>query len=230
MEYLQKDYGNVDKAFYMDHFYGIYGIGAIIIIIFSQYFRKNTFTLFIGGYIIGSVIEYTISFLTEIILHASWWDYSNNILNVNGRICLIYSIFWGILAVFLVKKFNVQIDNLITWVSNNFSKKILKNLLVIMILLLLVDCLLTCYAQQTFIDRMVVENNIDVVNLEEVEERYNNTYNNKILSKVIYTLWNDEKMIRTFPNIKIKDRYNNIIYIDSLLKDIKPYYIKIFDK
>jgi len=214
----------------MDHFCGIYGIGAIIIIIFSQYFKKNTFNLFIGGYIIGSVTEYIISFLTELILHTSWWDYSNNILNVNGRICLIYSIFWGVLAVFLIKKFNVKIDNLIKWVSNKFPIKTLKKVLVIMILLLSIDCLLTCYAQQTFIDRMIVENKIDVVNKENVVERYNNTYNNKILSKIIYTLWNDEKMIKTFPNIKIKDRYNNTIYIDSLLKEIKPYYVKIFDK
>ena len=37
-------------------------------------------------------------------------------------------------------------------------------------------------------------------------------------------------MIRTFPNIKINDKDGNIIYIDSLLKDIQPYYTKVHVK
>ena len=37
-------------------------------------------------------------------------------------------------------------------------------------------------------------------------------------------------MIRTFPNIKVEDKNGKIIYIDSLLKDIKPYYFKVFNK
>ena len=82
----------------MAHFYGIYGIGAVMIIILSRYFNKNAITLFLGGYLLGSITEYITSFLVEVVLHAKWWDYSNNILNINGRVCLLYSIFWGILA------------------------------------------------------------------------------------------------------------------------------------
>ena len=37
----------------MGHFYGIYGVGAVIIIVASQYFNKNNFSLFLGGFIIG---------------------------------------------------------------------------------------------------------------------------------------------------------------------------------
>ena len=36
-------------------------------------------------------------------------------------------------------------------------------------------------------------------------------------------------MIRTFPNLKIKDVDGNIVYMDSFL-DIQPYYLKIYDK
>ena len=34
-------------------------------------------------------------------------------------------------------------------------------------------------------------------------------------------------MIRTFPNLKVKDADGNIVYMDSLLKEIQPYYIKV---
>ena len=54
-------------------------------------------------------------------------------------------------------------------------------------------------------------------------------YNNEKLSNFIYKYWGDRKMIKTFPNIKVQDIDGNIIYIDSLLKDIKPYYFKFFE-
>ncbi len=46
----------------------------------------------------------------------------------------------------------------------------------------------------------------------------------------VNTHWDDEKMIRTFPNMKIEDVNDNIIYLDSLLPEIQPYYMKIYEK
>ena len=95
-------YGVVEsrQSFLYGPFCSIYGIGAVIMVIFLQYFKKNRFTLFVGGFIIGSITEYLVSLIGEMILHVKWWDYSNMPLNINGRICLYYSIFWGILAFF----------------------------------------------------------------------------------------------------------------------------------
>lgn len=73
------------QSFLYGPFLGIYGVGAIAIILFSKFFNKNNFTLFLGGYIIGSVTEYMISFFTEIFVHTQWWDYSNYILNLNRQ-------------------------------------------------------------------------------------------------------------------------------------------------
>ena len=94
------------QSFLYGPFLGVYGIGAVCIIVFSQYFKKNNFLLFLGGCVIGSVTEYIVSFGTEILIGTRWWDYSDKILNINGRVCLLYSIFWGILTVFLVKLVN----------------------------------------------------------------------------------------------------------------------------
>ena len=213
----------------MVHFYGLYGIGAVIITIFSKYFNKNKFTLFIGGFIIGAVTEYLSSFLLEIVMNTKWWDYSGYILNVNGRICLLYSAFWGILTSLLITV-NKIIDILINKIKEKVSIKLLRAIIIVLIMLLSIDCLLTCYAQKQFINRMIVENNINVENKEKIEEEYKKTYNNEFLSKIILKFWNNKKMIMTFPNMKIEDKDHNIIYLDSLLPEIQPFYKKIFDK
>lgn len=214
----------------MVRFCGIYGIGAVAIIVFSQYFNKNNLTLFLGGYIIGSTIEYLTSFLVEVILHAKWWDYSNNILNVNGRICLLYSIFWGILTIFLVKKFNPFINKIIRKITSKLSSKLVKGILSFLIVFLALDCILTCCAQDIFITRMVIEKQIETKDKRRREEDYQKLQEKEFIMNFVTTHWDNEKMIRTFPNMKIEDVHGNTIYLDSLLPEIQPYYKKIFEK
>ena len=104
------------KSFLYGPFCSIYGLGAVIMILFLQYFKKNRITLFIGGFIIGSITEYLVSLVGEFILHVKWWDYSNMPLNVNGRICFYYSIFWGILAIFLMKAIHPKVRKLMAFI------------------------------------------------------------------------------------------------------------------
>lgn len=218
------------QSFLYGPFLGIYGVGAVFILLFSKYLDKNNFTLFIGGYIIGTLTEYILSFLIEAILETRWWDYSGKILNINGRVCLLYSIFWGILTVFLVRKVNPKIDNLCNRLQEKFSKKLLKTIVSIIIIFLTIDCIATVYAQDQFITRMVVEKNIPVYNQEDVKAKYNKVKSKKNLDKFITNVWGNKKMIKTFPNIKIQDKDNNTIYLAGLLPEIQPYYIKLFDK
>lgn len=214
----------------MVHSYGIYGVGAVIIIVFSQYFNKNNFTLFLSGYLIGSITEYLTSFLVEMVMHTKWWDYSDNILNINGRICLLYSAFWGILTIFLVKKFNPFLDQLINKIETRISHKFAKGFLSFMVIFLMFDCVLTCYAQDMFVTRMVVQNDIKTADFDKREEVYQKLEEKDSLLTFINTYWDNEKMIKTFPNMKIEDVNGNVIYLDSLLPEIQPYYRKVFEK
>ena len=56
-----------------------------------QRFKKNNYTLFFGGFVIGSIVEYIISLIGEIIFHIKWWDYSNMAFNIQGRVCIAFS-------------------------------------------------------------------------------------------------------------------------------------------
>ena len=219
------------QSFLYGPFCAIYGLGAVIMIVFLQYFTKNYNTLFIGGFIIGSITEYLVSLIGELILGVKWWDYSNIPLNLDGRICVFYSIFWGFLGIYLMCSLNPKVDRLIEWIKSKISMPKLKTITSSLIIFLLIDCIVTGYAISLFIIRMIEKNNLDVQNKEIISSQYSKIYEeNPKRAEFIYKFWGDKKMLKTFPNLKITDKNGNIIYMDSLLPDIQPYYLLVHEK
>ena len=218
------------QSFLYGPFCGIYGLGAVVMIVCLHKFPKKFNALFIGGFIVGSVVEYVVSFVGEMLLGVKWWDYSNMPLNINGRICVYFSVFWGFLGIYLIASLNPKVDRIINWIKGKFKKyKGLKTCVVTVFVLLMIDCIATGFAIEFFLVRMIVKNDIPVANKEAVVEQYDKIYGNEKLSNFIYKYWGDKKMIRTFPNLKVTDKDGNIVYMDSLL-DIQPYYFKVHDK
>ena len=218
------------QSFLYGPFCGIYGLGAVVMIIFLHKYKTKYNALFIGGFIVGSITEYLVSLFGEMILGVKWWDYSGMPLNINGRICVYFSLFWGFLGMYLIASLNPKVDRIIDWIKGKFKTyKSLKTFIIITVLALLLDCIATGFAIEFFLVRMIVNNDINVSNKEIVEEQYEKTYRNEKLSKFIYEFWGDKKIIKTFPNLKIKDKDGNIVYMDSFL-DIQPYYLKVYDK
>lgn len=218
------------KSFLYGPFCAIYGLGAVVMILCLQPFKKNNNTLFWGGFVVGSIIEYLVSLIGELIFHAIWWDYSDMPLNINGRVCVYFSIFWGLLGIYLVSYINPKIDKLINFIKRKISDKALKIIEMITAVFLIVDCLLTAYALKAFYIRMVKLHNINIGNVEMIDKEYDKIYGNKKKSDFIYKYLGDEKMIKTLPNLKLQDNDGKIVYFDSLLPDIQTYYYKFSDK
>ena len=218
------------KSFLYGPFCAIYGLGAVVMILCLQPFKKNNNTLFWGGFVAGSVIEYLVSLIGELIFHVIWWDYSDMPLNINGRVCVYFSIFWGLLGIYLVSYINPKIDKLINFIKRKISDKALKIIEMITAVFLIVDCLLTAYALKAFYIRMVKLHNINIGNVEMIDKEYDKIYGNKKKSDFIYKYLGDEKMIKTLPNLKLQDNDGKIVYFDSLLTDIQTYYYKFSDK
>ena len=214
------------QSFLYGPFCAIYGVGAVIMIIFLHGYSKKYTRLFLGGFIVGSIVEYLVSWIGEMLLGVKWWDYSNMPLNINGRICVYFSIFWGFLALYLIGSFNPRIDRLIDWFKSKFSLKFLKIATSTITTLLLIDCIITGVALSFFLIRMIVKNDLNVADKQVIVQKYNDIYNDENLSNFVYKYWGDRKIIRTFPNIKVQDVNGDMIYMDSLLSDIQPYYYK----
>lgn len=190
-----------------------------------QRFKKNNYTLFAAGFVIGSIIEYLVSLIGELIFHIKWWDYSDQILNLNGRICVQFSLFWGLLAIYLMSDINKRVDKLIDFLKKKISMGILKTAVVLVSIFLAFDLGITAYALQMFTIRIVYDNNLNVANKQYIDEQYEKIYVKDTKQKeFILKYFDDEKMIKTFPNIKIEDVDGNILFYRKYVKDIKPYY------
>ena len=216
------------KSFLYGPFCSIYGVGAVIMIVFLQYFRKNNYTLFAGGFIIGSIVEYIVSWVGEIILHVKWWDYSAVPLNIEGRVCVFFSLFWGILAIYLMSHVNPKIDTLIDKIKERFNLKFLKTITITMIILMFLDCVFTGFALRMFYTRITTQQGLELEGVDEYLVDYETMYENPNIKKFVDTYLNDEVMLKTFPNLKVTEKDGTIIYVSDLFKHIQPYYIRIF--
>ncbi len=216
------------KSFLYGPFCAIYGVGAVIMIPLLQRFKKNNYTLFFGGFVIGSCVEYIISLIGEFIFHIKWWDYSDMAFNINGRICIAFSFFWGILAIYLMSHFNPMIDKIINKIKEKVSIKVLKTACVTMILLLFIDFLITSFALKMFFTRLVIKYDLELQDYDEYIFECAEIYKNEDIKNFTLKYFSDEKMLKTFPNIKLTGKDGNIIFVKDILSDIQPYYIEVF--
>lgn len=83
----------------------IYGVGALTIIL-TTLGENNIFFIFISSLIYGTFLEFLTGKILEKVNKNKWWDYSKKKFNLDGYICLEYSLLWGILGVLLVKFIN----------------------------------------------------------------------------------------------------------------------------
>ena len=88
----------INSGFLYGPFCPIYGFGAIIMGIILEKFPHNIFIIFFVSSIILTIWEYVVGVILEKIFKTKYWDYSDCKFNINGRICLKNSIFWGILG------------------------------------------------------------------------------------------------------------------------------------
>ena len=103
----------INTGFLKGPFCPIYGVGAIIMLLFLKRFSDNLAVLFIVSVVVLTIWEYLVGVLLEKLFHTKYWDYSKNKFNFQGRICLTNSIFWGVLGVVFVKYIHPAIENLI---------------------------------------------------------------------------------------------------------------------
>ncbi|MCI8994712.1 MAG: hypothetical protein HFI31_17100 [Lachnospiraceae bacterium] len=91
----------VNRGFVMGPVCTIYGFGAVTVYLILKPVSGSMPLLYLGGVIVPTILEYTTAAVMEGIFHTSWWDYSHNKYNFQGRVCLGASLGWGIFSVAL---------------------------------------------------------------------------------------------------------------------------------
>ena len=80
----------------------IYGLGGVLVSVFLLPYVDNPFALFFLGMAVCTMLEYVASFVMEKLFGSVFWDYSEKPLNLQGRICLPYSIYRGFPGLLLI--------------------------------------------------------------------------------------------------------------------------------
>lgn len=92
----------VNRGFLNGPYCPIYGCGVVIVVAVLTPLKENLIILFIGSFLLTSVLEFITGFLLEKVFHNKWWDYSDLPFNIKGYVCLKFSIYWGLACTFIM--------------------------------------------------------------------------------------------------------------------------------
>ena len=124
----------------------IYGFGAIILIILDDLISKKTNSIIIKMIIMAivfTIFEYLVSLVFELIFGIRWWDYSDAFLNLQGRICLEFSILWGIGGGAFIQFLYKPLQKLVDKVKNKVSYHVIDSILIFLSIITLIDFILS---------------------------------------------------------------------------------------
>lgn len=198
--YRQKKF--VNRGFLLGPYCPVHGIGALLMVLLLSGITDSYIVLFFSASFICTVLEYITSFLLEKIFKARWWDYSCYKFNLNGRVCLQNSVFFGVTGVFIVKIANPFI---VKFIIENIT-----NLNIVCLILGIIFTLDLVVSFNVIVKFKNITNSLTKDSTEEISSRVKKTLASKsILFK---------RLINAFPNLKngakkIKDNIINIFNI-----------------
>lgn len=154
----------VDRGFLRGPICPIYGYGAVIMVLITDWIKKKKITnlliIFAIVAVIATVLEYIASYFLELVFNLRWWDYTGYFLNINGRVCLIFSIFFGIAGVIFIKNIYPIMQKTFDKIRKKLSTKTIWIILITLIILMTLDkgisALLYIDPELKYVDRRVI--------------------------------------------------------------------------
>lgn len=157
----------------------VYGFGAVIMSLFAKE-KRSPFKTFLYTALAGGSVEYLISFLQETFTNSVSWDYSQKLLNINGRTTVIFMIVWGLLGVIFVHIIYPFLSNLIEKMPKDIGNKVMPFITILM-------CLNMFISFSAVIRQNFRRNNVEpfthygeFLDKHYNDERMKKTYNNMI--------------------------------------------------
>lgn len=106
----------INRGFLTGPLCPIYGAGAVVMTvflgplkelplpvnIFGVKFSITPLLVFVVGMILADIVEFITSLAMEKLFHARWWDYSEKPFNIQGRICLQHTLYWGTASIVFI--------------------------------------------------------------------------------------------------------------------------------
>lgn len=129
----------INRGFLNGPWCPVYGFGASAVLACLLPLRENKLLLFVGSVAVTSAIEWFTGFVLEKIFHQHWWDYSDEPFNLNGYICLRFSLAWGVACLIVVD----AIHPLVLWCIGHLPRTLGLVLLGVLLAAMVTDLIAT---------------------------------------------------------------------------------------
>lgn len=81
----------------------LYGLGTVVLSVFVNRLTENIWLLFFISMFVLTVMEYLTFVLLQKIYNIQLWDYRKMTFNINEKVCLEFSLIWGLLGALYIK-------------------------------------------------------------------------------------------------------------------------------
>ena len=208
--YIQKKL--VNRGFMFGIICPIYGIGSVLAIYCLSGFKDNPVILFILGMLITSTLEYYTSYIFEKIFHNKWWDYSYRPDNINGRICLRNSIFFGLGILVIIYIINPFISNIL----NSIVSNTLIIISYIIFIIFIIDLIWSINIAYNLKSRLIVAEELKVYKLKLIPKLFEKIHMDELLK----IRFKGNRLIKNYPNLA-KDLRKELNIVKEMIIDTK---------
>lgn len=219
----------VNRGYINGPFLPIYGFGAIVVLFVTLPIKHNIFLIYIFGMVSATLLEYFTGWLMETTLKMKYWDYTTDKFNLNGRICLRCSLFWGFLSLILTLLIHNPIEYLIFRINNIYPLTIIISIIFIIDFAYSTYKIFSLNKLLTFINRAKIEIEdlyIQFKGATKLSSKYNSDYLKDKLSELSILIdkykISHEGLIKAYPRAYTK-------IFNNPLKDLKSKLLKIID-
>lgn len=159
----------------------IYGVGGVLCaMVCGDMFHEKMpwWEIFIVCYLGSIVLEYVTSYVLEKLFHAVWWDYSDEFMNIHGRVCLFASIGFGLAGILVTNVIYPFTAYALSWMNGPITEVFA----LIFMAILGADIALTVSALTSLMQNVqAVEAKVNA-QMEEFYKGIENNYNDAKLS------------------------------------------------
>ncbi len=159
-----------NRGFFYSPIVPLYGFGALLVYFLLSPFKSNLLLFFFLAVIVTSTLEYFTALFMENMFHLKWWDYSDHMFNIKGRVCLLNSTLFGIGSVIFMYYIHPFISSYVALIPLD-TKHLIVNLFLIIIIIDLYFTLLK-------LDKLP-QRDIHILaglskNIQDLEEKFSN--------------------------------------------------------
>ena len=100
--YFFTEHAFINRGVYRGPYLPVYGAGGLLLYFLFRSRRRKPVGVFGLSALLCSALEYLTGFFLERRWGIRWWDYSNHLFNISGRICLAGAMLFGAGGVMLI--------------------------------------------------------------------------------------------------------------------------------